>query len=81
MNVTLHRRRQSLENSGLNSHDRHVNFNEIGLTSIENEDYYQFQRFYLDITPNSDDYPTKNSMALVGRINFSFVRLRGLHGI
>ena len=50
-----------------------INVSQIG---NENEDY-QFKRCDLDITPNSHDYPTKNSMVLVGRMNVLIVGLKG----
>ena len=46
---------------------------------IENEDYYQLKRFDLDMVPNSHAYPTKKSMILVGRMNFSILGMNGLN--
>ena len=40
----------------------------VSQTGIGNEGYCQVKRCDLDITPNSHDYPTKNSLALVGRM-------------
>ena len=50
----------------------------ISQTCIENEEYHQLKRCGLDITPNFYDYPTKKSIAPVGRINVSIVGMKGL---
>ena len=47
-------------------------------TGIENEGYYQLKKYGLDITRNSHNYLTKNSMVLVERINVSIVGMKGL---
>ena len=38
-------------------------------------------RFDVCITPNSHDYPKKNPMVLVGRINVSIVGMKGLKSL
>ena len=45
----------------------------VSQRGIENEDCYQLNRCDLDITQNSHDYPTKDSMVLVGTINVSIM--------
>ena len=61
--------------------DRYVsflhNFN-VSQTGIENEDYYQLERCDPDVTPKSHDYPSRNSMVLVERMNVSIVEMNGL---
>ena len=47
--------------------DRYVNIN-----------CYQLKIFHLDITPNSYDYPTKKSVVLIVRMNFSILEMQGL---
>ena len=53
-----------------------ANYNQ-SVRRIENEDNYQLKRCDLDIKPNSHDYPTKKSMALVRRMKVLILGIKG----